>query len=71
MMYVSLYHVLPVVAWINLINPMIYITESTRAAMLGTDGYINFWLCLLAITFFSGICLAIGMHNLKKRLDYV
>jgi ABC-type polysaccharide/polyol phosphate export permease len=69
--WISLYHVLPIVAWINLLNPMIYITESTRAALLGQADYLNFWLCLLAITFFSGICLAVGMRNLKKRLDYV
>ncbi len=69
--WMSLYYVLPVVAWINLINPMIYITESTRAAMLGQQEYLNFWACLLAIAFFSVVCLVVGMRNLKKRLDYV
>jgi hypothetical protein len=69
--WISLYHVLPVVAWINLINPMIYITECTRAALLGQADYLNFWLCLLAITFFSALCLVMGIRNLKKRLDYV
>jgi ABC-2 type transport system permease protein len=69
--WISLYHALPIVAWINLINPMIYITECTRAALLGQADYLNFWLCLLAIVFFSAICVAVGMRNLKKRLDYV
>jgi ABC-type polysaccharide/polyol phosphate export permease len=69
--WMSLYHVLPIVAWIDLINPMIYITESTRVALLGQADYLNFWVCLLAITFFSGVCLAMGMRNLKKRRDYV
>lgn len=69
--WMSLYHVLPIVAWIDLINPMIYITESTRAALLGQADYLNFWLCLVAITFFSAICFLLGMWNLKKRLDFI
>lgn len=69
--WIALYHVLPIVAWINLLNPMIYITESTRVAILGQSDYLNFWMCLVAILFFSAICLAQGMRNLKKRLDYV
>ncbi len=69
--WMALYHVLPTVALISLLNPMIYITEAVRAAMLGQTGYINFWLCLLAIVFFSGFFLVLGMRNLKKRLDFV
>lgn len=67
----AIYHVLPIVAWITLINPMIYITESVRVALLGQADYLNFWLCLMAITLFSVIFFAMGMSNLKKKLDYV
>ena len=67
----SVYHVLPIVAWINLINPMIYNTESVRVALLGQDDYLNFWLCIMAISLFSVIFMTIGMSNLKKKLDYV
>lgn len=67
----AIYHVLPIVAWINLINPMIYITESVRVALLGQTEYLNFWLCLMAISLFSAIFLTMGMSNLKKKLDYV
>lgn len=69
--WTALYHIVPAVAWINLINPMIYITESTRAALLGQADFLNFWLCLGAIFCFSTICLLLGMWNLKKRLDFV
>jgi ABC-type polysaccharide/polyol phosphate export permease len=67
----ALHQTLPTLALINLINPMMYITEAVRAAMLGQTGYINFWLCLLAISLFSVICLWAGIRNLKKRLDFV
>jgi ABC-type polysaccharide/polyol phosphate export permease len=69
--WVALYTVLPPLALINLLNPMIYLTEATRAAILGQTGYINFWLCLLAVLILSALCLLIGMRNLKKRLDFV
>ncbi len=69
--WIALHHITPVVAWINLINPMIYITESTRSAILGQADYLNFWLCLAAITFFSMVCFLKGLWNLKKRLDFV
>jgi ABC-2 type transport system permease protein len=67
----ALYNVSPTLAYINLLNPMIYITESTRVAILGQQDYINFWVCLLAIFIFSIVCLIIGIKKLKKRLDFI
>ncbi|HEV2917336.1 MAG TPA: ABC transporter permease [Candidatus Babeliales bacterium] len=69
--WLSLYNALPVVAIINLINPMIYITEAVRTALIGQNGYINSALCLLVILLFSGICFVAGFYNLKKRLDFI
>jgi hypothetical protein len=68
----ALYAVFPTVALFDLINPMIYSTEAMRISILGKqEGYLNFWICLCALTFFSVISLVWGMHNIKKRLDYV
>ncbi len=69
--WTSLYHVTPIIAWIDLINPMIYITESTRVAISGPAEYLNFWVCLGAITCFSAAFLFVGICNLQKRLDFV
>ncbi len=69
--WMALYKTIPNLAIINLLNPITYITEAARTAILGQEGYINFWLCLLAITFFSAVCLMIGIKNLQKRLDFV
>ena len=69
--WTALHHVLPIVAYINLLNPMIYITEAMRVALLGQADYINFWLCLVAMVIFSCVCFAAGMRNLKQRLDFV
>ncbi len=69
--WLALYKAIPLLAYINILNPMIYITEAMRAAVLGQSGYINFYICLLAITFYSLTCFTLGMRNLKKRLDFI
>ena len=67
----ALHNTVPILAYINLFNPMIYITEAVRVALLGQEGYINFWLCLIAITGFSAFFLYLSLYKLKKKLDYV
>lgn len=69
--WLALYKTVPLLAYVNLCNPMIYITEAMRIALLGQEGYMNFWLCLLAIGLFSLIFLYLSLKNLKKKLDYV
>lgn len=67
----ALYKAIPVMAYVVLLNPMIYITESVRSAITGPAGYINFGLCLAAIAGFAVICFVVGFRNLKQRLDFV
>lgn len=55
----------------SLLNPMVYIMEGTRAAILGQEGYLNFWFCVVMTVIFTVICAADGIRMLKKRLDYV
>lgn len=69
--WMASYKTIPSFALANLINPMIYITEAVRVALLGQEGFINFWLCLLAIVFFAAASLYFGITSLKKRLDFV
>lgn len=69
--WLALFSVTPTLALINLLNPMIYITEAMRAAVMGQEGFIHFWLCIGAMVLFSVLALAMGMRNLKRRLDFV
>lgn len=69
--WMASYKTIPSFAMINLINPMIYITEAARVALLGQEGFINFWLCLLAIVCFAGLSFYFGITSLKKRLDFI
>ena len=67
----ALHKTIPMLAYITLLNPMMYITEAVRISLLGQEGYINFWLCLVAITGFSALFLGLSFRNLKQKLDYV
>ncbi|MCK5632951.1 hypothetical protein KAH94_04330 [bacterium] len=67
----SLHQASPLLAYIDLINPITYISEGTRAAILGQTGSLNFWWCIIAII---GFIVFGGWHaitRLKKRLDFV
>lgn len=61
----------PWFAYASLINPQLYIMEGMRAAVLGQEGYLNFWLCAGMTLFFSFICGAHAIIKIKRRLDFV
>ncbi|MCC5833044.1 MAG: ABC transporter permease [Chlamydiales bacterium] len=65
------YALSPVVGYASLINPMVYIMEGMRAAALGQEGFLPFWICIVVV---AGYTVVLGMHSvhrLKKRLDCV
>jgi len=55
--------------YISLINPMIYVMEGMRAAVLGQEGYLPFWLTLVMLWLFIFICKTHGSFCLKRKLD--
>lgn len=67
----SVYALNPVIAYVSLINPMVYVMEGMRAAVLGQEGYLPFWMCLAALWGFIVVCFTIAVPRLKKRLDCV
>lgn len=66
-----LYDKNPVLAYASLINPMMYAMEGGRAAILGQEGSLNFWLCASMLAVFTIVCTWYGLKQLKKRLDYI
>lgn len=66
-----LYDKSPALAYASLINPMMYVMEGARAAILGQEGSLNFWLCTGMLTIFTVIFTWHGLKQLKKRLDYI
>lgn len=62
---------LPGLAYLNLLNPIIYCMEGFRAAILGQSDYINFWVCCGMVIFFTGIVSFWGIKKFIYRLDCI
>ena len=61
----------PALGYISLINPMIYIMEGFRAAILGQAGYLPLWVCAIMLTIGCVILTANSIYRLRKRLDFI
>lgn len=65
-----LYDFSPALGYASLINPMIYVMEGIRAAVLGQEGSLNFWICAGMLLLFTILTGWRGIARLKKRLDF-
>lgn len=69
--WASTYAVVPLVAYVLLLNPVIYVTEGVRAALLGQQGNILWSLCCAILLCIWGIVAVLAFKALKKQLDFV
>jgi hypothetical protein len=51
--------------------PWIYAYEGCRAAILGQDGYMPLWRCVLMLTIFTLLIIISSVRLFKKRMDCV
>lgn len=65
------YQVNPLIAYVLLINPIVYVMEGMRAAALGQEGYLPYWVSLLALWGFIFACTLHAIKRLKKILDCI
>lgn len=62
---------IPWLAYLNLLNPITYCLEGFRAAVLGQEGYLNFWICLGMLALFTITVAYWGVSKMMQRLDCV
>ncbi len=67
----ELYRLSPLLGWLNCLNPMLYIMEGTRSAVLGKEKYLPVWVCFSVLLLATGLCGSFAIRSLKKRLDCV
>lgn len=65
----TLYEISPIMAYINLLNPLTYALEGGRAASLDPALSLSYWYCVAALIIFTIIFGYLGIQKLKKRLD--
>lgn len=67
----SAYDLNPVIGYVSLINPMIYVMEGMRAAALGQEGYLPYWVSVGMLWGFIGLCSWHANRRLKQKLDCI
>ena len=65
------YEVSPLLGTILLANPIVYVIEGMRAAALGQEGYLPYWISLSALWVYIFACMTHGIKRLKRTLDCV
>ncbi len=63
----SVHTISPSLGYLQLCNPLVYAVEGTRAAVLGQQGFINYWICLGILSITTTLLLVSAIHRLKKR----
>jgi hypothetical protein len=61
--------IVPKFSYALLFNPFVYVMEGPRALLLGQEGFLNFWVCVIMIFIWSVVFGVIGIKRFQKRLD--
>lgn len=61
----------PLLAYINLLNPFVYIMEGTRGAILGPISSINCYVAVVVLLVYCGTLGVVALKRMKRRLDFV
>lgn len=59
------------ISYVLLVNPITYIMEGTRAAVIGQADFLSWWACIGALSLFSFGCWFYAYYKMKKLLDFV
>ena len=66
-----LYQANHVVAYLDLLNPLVYAAEGMRAAVIGQEGCLPFWYCCATLLGFTAVIGTIAVRRMLKKLDCV
>jgi hypothetical protein len=69
--WITLYEANNILGIIDLMNPIIYINEGFKDALLGIQGIVSFHSLIVIIFFFTIILGIIGFKRLQKQLDFI
>ncbi len=65
----QLYEKSHVLAYLDLLNPLVYACEGLRGAIMGQEGSLPVWWCCLALLGFALVTGYVGMRRMMKQLD--
>lgn len=67
----SIYQLSEPLAYALLCNPIMFIMEGTRAALLGQQGCLPWGMCCVALCGFTVVCWFYAHYKMKRLLDFV
>jgi len=67
--WATMYSVSPNFARFMLLDPMVYLMETARVAVLGQEGFLPFWSSIFAMVLATIVAAFVSIRKLKKRLD--
>ena len=67
----SIYKLSQPLSYALLLNPILYLMEGTRAALLGQQGCLPWEWCCIALIAFTAIGWVYGYYKMKRLLDFV
>jgi ABC-type polysaccharide/polyol phosphate export permease len=69
--WMSIYNISQPLAYLFLINPVLFVMEGTRAALLGQEGCLPWELCCVVLCGFIVVGWVYGKSKMKRLLDFV
>lgn len=69
--WASIYKLSPPLAYVLLCNPIMFIMEGTRAALLGPQDCLPWGVCCVVLCGFSVACWYYSYYKMKRLLDFV
>ena len=67
----DLYTINPIIAYVDLLNPLTWALEASRSSIVPDGSVLNFWLCIFSLFIFTLIFGYIGIQRLLKRMDCI
>jgi ABC-type polysaccharide/polyol phosphate export permease len=69
--WITLYNANKILGIVDLLNPILYINEGFKDAILGIRGITSFHFLVIIIFFFSLLLFFVGFKRLQKQLDFI
>lgn len=66
-----IFNVSKIMGCIILLSPWTYAYEGIRVAILGQEGFLNYWTCIIMLSLFTLLFGSHGLWEFKKKLDCI
>jgi len=63
--------IIPALGYATYLNPITYVTEGLRQAIVGGPRFLPIYICIIALVLFTALFVVLSFHALKKRIDHI